>query len=215
MVQLGGNVDAIRRMKLDCMRTDEMDERYALIEWEKPRAGPAPDGTQRKWRDRTKRYGAPALIAIVRAMTEPLRELAGTCEREMLFICEHVGGAKPGYRGLSYLALTTAAHWFLENARTRIKVWNKEHPENPEGNNSSVQPARNPRKRGSGTLSRKRRGHPARATGAEPPRPQDNGGVHRRPGHEGQERTDPRRGAETNSCKWRHALTVKRTVALS
>ena len=87
MTQLAGNVEAIRKLDVNCMRTDEIDERWAQIEWDKPRAGPAPEAVQRKFRDRTKRYGAPALIAMVRAMTEPLRKLANTDDSNRLFIC--------------------------------------------------------------------------------------------------------------------------------
>ena len=131
MTQLAGNVEAIRKLGVNCMRTDEMDERWARIEWEKPRAGPAPRHTQRKFRDRRQRYGAPALIATVRAMTEPLRELVNTDEKDKLFICDVATGSKAGYGPLTYTALRRAAAQFLEDARRRISEWNERHPGEP------------------------------------------------------------------------------------
>lgn len=128
MTQLAGNVEAIRRLQVDCMRIDEMDERWALIEWEKPRAGPAPEGTQRRFCDRTTRYGAPALIGMVRELTEPLRQLANPDEREKLFICAKRSKANAHYGSLTYELLKRGTKEFLDDARRRIRDWNEGHP---------------------------------------------------------------------------------------
>ena len=129
MAQLGGNVDAIRNLTVDCMSVDKIDEKFALIEWDKPRAGPAPNGTQRKWRDRTKRYGAPSLITLALKMTESLRPLTNGDDSNRIFICTAVSGHSPGTRVIAYAMLQRAARSFLEDARARISEWNKEHPE--------------------------------------------------------------------------------------
>ena len=131
MAQLAGNVEAILNLDVNCMRTDEIDERWARIEWEKPRAGPAPEAMQLKFRDRTKRYGAPALIAMVQEMTEPLRELVNTGDRNRLFICQKRKGAKAEYGSLTYQNLTRFMPQFLEGARRRISEWNERHPGKP------------------------------------------------------------------------------------
>ena len=128
MTQLAGNVEPIRKLAVNCMHIDEMDERWARIEWEKPRSGPAPGGTQRRFGDRTKRHGAPALIATVRAMTEPLRELAHTGDRDKLFICQKGKGARTRYGLLTYELLRRTVPQFLEDARRRISKWNERHP---------------------------------------------------------------------------------------
>ena len=128
MIQLAGNVDAIRRLRVNCIRTDEMDERWAIIEWDKPRAGPAPAGTQRRFGDRTKRFGAPALIDTAMAMTAPRREHADKVDREHLFICEKT---KERPRLLSDYDLANNAHRFVALARKQISEWNAEHPEKP------------------------------------------------------------------------------------
>ena len=131
MVQLAGNVDPMRKLRVDCMRTDTMDARWAMIEWEKPRAGPAPEDIQTRFADRTQRYGAPALISMVIEMTEPVRHLPNPDERDRLFICEKGRGDDARYGLLTYPMLKRAAVQFLDDARRRINEWNDRHPRKP------------------------------------------------------------------------------------
>ena len=128
LVQLAANVECIRKLKADCARDHEMDERRVVIEWHKPRAGDAKRGTQRRFADRTKRYGALALITMVIAMTKPVRGLAKAEDRNKLFLCESVAGRESGYGVISYPILQRAVGQFLDDGRARIAEWNKTHP---------------------------------------------------------------------------------------
>lgn len=128
MVQLAGNVDPIRRIRVDCARPDEIDERWVVVEWDKPRGPGLTRGPQRRFADTTKRYGAPALIAKVIALTEPIRELVDSDDADKLFICETgVVSTKP-YGLLSYISLNARAQRFLNEAREKIVHWNQQHP---------------------------------------------------------------------------------------
>ena len=129
MVQLAGNVDPIRKMKTTCRHDAGINDRLVAIEWHKPRAGPAQEGMQRRFADRTKRYGAPALIAIALTMTEPVRQCARPEERDRLFICEIENGPRRRYGLMTYLVLKRAARHFLDDARARIARWNTSHPD--------------------------------------------------------------------------------------
>ena len=127
LVQLAANVEPIRKLRVDCARDHEMDERRVVIEWHKPRAGDAERGTQRRFADRTKRYGALALITTVIAMTEPVRRSAKAEDRDKLFLCEKVTGRRSGYGVISYEILLRAVGQFLDDGRARIAEWNKTH----------------------------------------------------------------------------------------
>ena len=129
MVQLAGNVDPIRKMKTTCRHDAGINDRLVVIEWHKPRAGPAQEGMQRRFADRTKRYGAPALIAIALTMTAPVRQCARPEERDRLFICEIGNEPRKRYGLMTYLVLKRAASHFLDDARTRIARWNTSHPD--------------------------------------------------------------------------------------
>ena len=125
LVQLAGNVDPVRRMKIDCARTDEIDERWAVIEWDKPRGKRLTREPQRRFGDRTKRYGAPALIAMVIALTRPTRELVDSDDADKLFICE---GMTKTYGLLTYDRVKDTAQRFLDDSREKIARWNERHP---------------------------------------------------------------------------------------
>ena len=128
MVQLAGNVDPIRRIRVDCARTDEIDERWAVIEWDKPRGPGLTREPQRRFADRTKRYGAPALIAKVIALTRPIRDLVESDDAEKLFICETGRMSTKPYGLMSYETLKGAAQRFLKETREKIARWNEQHP---------------------------------------------------------------------------------------
>lgn len=130
LVQLAGNVDPIRKLKVNCERTDEIDERWSVIEWEKPRAGAGAGETQRRFVDRRQRYGAAALIAMVRTLTGPTRSLVNSDDADKLFIRYPYNKTNRGGL-LSYDEMKTGAKRFLDDARQRIKVWNEAHPDRP------------------------------------------------------------------------------------
>ena len=131
LVQLAGNVEPIRNLELNCVRIDEIDERWAIIEWEKARAGPAPSRLQRRFADRTKPYGAAKLIEMVREMTEPHRKLARPGDAEKLFVCEQNNHHDRDYSALSYTALKGNAKRCLKEGRRRIERWNEDNPHRP------------------------------------------------------------------------------------
>ena len=130
IVQLAGNVEPIRKFKVDCVRDHEINPERVVIEWHKPRAGRAGRGTQRHFAHRLKRYGAPQLIAMVLTMTEPVRALVEANDRDKLFLCERIGMPTTDYRLISYNILQRGVRQFLSDARARINEWNKTHPKN-------------------------------------------------------------------------------------
>ena len=128
MVQLAGNVDPIRRIRVDCARTDEIDERWVIVEWDKPRGPGLTREPQRRFADRTKRYGAPALIEKVIALTESIRGVVDRDDAQKLFICETGRNSTKPYGLMSYETLKGAAQRFLKEGRERIARWNEQYP---------------------------------------------------------------------------------------
>lgn len=126
LAQLAGNVEPVLNLTRDCARPDSIDERCVMIEWEKPRAGPAPRCTQRRFFESSRPYDPPRLVSDLLSLTEPLVPRVPPCDRNKLFLCW-----RPTVRTFGLLTYTHMAYQtkrFLSRAAARIEVWNHEHP---------------------------------------------------------------------------------------
>jgi hypothetical protein len=94
--ETAANADPLRAFKRNCVHDDVLFRDRAIIVWEKGRA----KKEQRVSRDRRGKYSAPALIAKVRAMTEPLLQAAPPHLRSRLFLARN-GKAEGLVAGIS------------------------------------------------------------------------------------------------------------------
>ena len=126
LAQLAGNVEPVLNLTQDCARPDPIDERYVMIEWEKPRAGPAPGRTQRRFFESSRPYDPPRLVSDILSLTETLVPRVPPCDRNKLFLCwnPRVGA----FGRMTYGQMTSQTKRFLSRAAARIEVWNYEHP---------------------------------------------------------------------------------------
>ena len=86
LIQLAGNVEPIRLLTRDCAHPDPTRDQWTTIEWEKPRAGRAPQRTQVRSFPSTKPYGPPKLVANLLTLTEPLVSRVPPGDQHRLFL---------------------------------------------------------------------------------------------------------------------------------
>ena len=126
LLQLAGNVEPVLNLTRGCASQDPVDERYVMVEWEKPRAGPAPGRTQRRFFESSKHYAPPRLVSDLLSLTEPLVSRVPPCDRNRLFLCWR---PKTGTFGLlTYGHMAYQAKKFFSRAAARIEAWNRAHP---------------------------------------------------------------------------------------
>ena len=82
IIELAGNPEAIRDMKIDCIAKDLIFEDRAVINWNKPRA----NKIQSRNTFKKKKYGAYQIIELLKEFTSLIREKASEEDGEYLFI---------------------------------------------------------------------------------------------------------------------------------
>lgn len=129
LVQLAGNVEPVLNITRNCAMPDPVDERLVVIEWKKPRAGPAPGSTQRRFFEANKPFSPPRLVSDLLALSEPLVARMPPLDRERLFVCWRPKSASFGAISYGHMAYQTKK--FIARAHARIEAWNHEHPDRP------------------------------------------------------------------------------------
>lgn len=82
LIDLAGNSDAIRQIKLDCIIEDPLFEDRCFIIWDKSRA----NNEQKRNVIKNKKYGAYKLIELVKELTKNTRKQVDLIYKEYLFI---------------------------------------------------------------------------------------------------------------------------------
>ena len=82
MIQTAANPMALMEIKIDCLTGNPLDEHSADLEWFKGRAS----RTQKLTLMRAGNYSVPSLIELIVKMTAPIRHLAPSADKELLFI---------------------------------------------------------------------------------------------------------------------------------
>ena len=126
LTALAGNIEPVLKLTRDCVSPDSIDEELDVIEWVKPRAGPAPGSIQQRFFKRDKRYSPPKLIKHLVNLTDPLVSRVPPRDQDKLFLCYR---HKKGTFGLmSYVHMASQVKRFLLRAAQRIDTWNREYP---------------------------------------------------------------------------------------
>lgn len=83
MIELAGNSDAIRQIKINCINEDPLFEDRCFIYWSKGRA----TEVQKRNVFKNKKYGAFQIISLLKEFTQHTRNKISVDEKEYLFIC--------------------------------------------------------------------------------------------------------------------------------
>ena len=127
LIHLAGNVEPIRLLTRDCAHPDPTRDQWTTIEWEKPRAGRAPQLTQVCSFPSTKPYGPPKLVNNLLTLTEPLVSRVPPGDQHRLFLAWSAN--KETFGVITYAALKRATRRFLSRSAARIDEWNRQHPD--------------------------------------------------------------------------------------
>ena len=127
LIQLAGNVEPIRLLTRDCAHPDPTRDQWTTIEWEKPRAGRAPQHTQVRSFPSTKPYGPLKLVANLLTLTEPLVSRVPPGDQHRLFLAWNAHEKTFGV--ITYAVIEKATRRFLSRSAARIDEWNRQHPD--------------------------------------------------------------------------------------
>lgn len=83
MIELAANSDALRQIKVDCVKEDPLFEDRCLILWDKGRSYE----TQKRNVLKNKKYGAYQIIEFLKEFTQHTRKVISEEEKDFLFIC--------------------------------------------------------------------------------------------------------------------------------
>lgn len=91
MVELAANSDALRQIKIDCIKEDPLFNDRCFIVWNKGRSSEQ----QKRNVFKNKKFGAFQIIEMIKEITQHTRKFISESDKEFLFICRGEMAKKP------------------------------------------------------------------------------------------------------------------------